>query len=157
MRRAIDLAPASTEWKTALGQALLAESNRTNDPKEKVRLLTESSTLATDDAKPRILTNSLSEPDDVESMVAGLALAREIAAQGPLSEIVVKELKPGPGIETREELEADQRELDGDHRGKQAAAGPFILGTEIGQGDAPHRRERRTNVVHRFTVSGGGP
>ena len=32
-------------------------------------------------AKPRILTNSLSEPEDVASMVAGIELAREIAAE----------------------------------------------------------------------------
>lgn len=60
-------------------------------------------------AKPRIITNSLSEPDDVESMLAGVALAREIAAQGPLREIVVKELKPGPATVDRSELEADLR------------------------------------------------
>ncbi len=59
--------------------------------------------------KPRILTNSLSEPEDVESMVAGMALARQIASQGPLSEIVLKELKPGPETVDREELEADLR------------------------------------------------
>ena len=35
-------------------------------------------------AKPRIITNTLSEPDDVESLVAGHELAREIAAQAPL-------------------------------------------------------------------------
>ena len=46
-------------------------------------------------AKPRILTNALSEPDDVASLVAGIRLAREIAEQAPLREIVVKELKPG--------------------------------------------------------------
>ena len=34
--------------------------------------------------KPRILTNSLSEPEDVASLVAGMQLAREIAAAGPL-------------------------------------------------------------------------
>ncbi|HEX7609339.1 MAG TPA: GMC family oxidoreductase N-terminal domain-containing protein [Solirubrobacteraceae bacterium] len=60
-------------------------------------------------AKPRIITNSLSEPEDVESMVAGVALAREIAAQGPLREIVVKELKPGPATVDRAEIEADLR------------------------------------------------
>ncbi|MGO9489896.1 MAG: GMC family oxidoreductase [Solirubrobacteraceae bacterium] len=60
-------------------------------------------------AKPRILTNALSEPDDVESMVAGMQLAREIAAQGPLREIVVKELKPGADTADRQELEADLR------------------------------------------------
>ncbi len=36
------------------------------------------------DAKPRILTNTLAEPDDVESMLAGMELAREIAAAEPL-------------------------------------------------------------------------
>jgi choline dehydrogenase-like flavoprotein len=60
-------------------------------------------------AKPRIITNSLSDPQDVESMIAGMRLAREIAAQGPLAEIVVKELKPGSEVSDREQLEADLR------------------------------------------------
>jgi len=60
-------------------------------------------------AKPRIITNTLSEPDDVESMIAGMRLAREIAGQAPLAEIVVKELKPGSDAAEREELEADLR------------------------------------------------
>jgi choline dehydrogenase len=59
--------------------------------------------------KPRIITNSLSEPEDVDSMVAGMALAREIAAQDPLAEITLKELKPGPATVDRQELEADLR------------------------------------------------
>ena len=59
--------------------------------------------------KPRILTNSLSAPEDLESMIAGMVLAREIAAQGPLAEIVVKELKPGPAVIDRDALEADLR------------------------------------------------
>jgi choline dehydrogenase len=42
-------------------------------------------------------------------MIAGMRLAREIASQRPLSEVVVKELKPGPGAVEREELEADLR------------------------------------------------
>ncbi len=60
-------------------------------------------------AKPRILTNTLSQPDDVESLIAGTRLAREIAEQAPLREIVVKELKPGSATVEREELEADLR------------------------------------------------
>jgi len=60
-------------------------------------------------AKPRIITNTLSEPDDLQSLVAGVRLAREIAAQAPLREIVVKELKPGPASVEQEELEADLR------------------------------------------------
>jgi choline dehydrogenase len=60
-------------------------------------------------AKPRIITNTLSEPDDVESLLAGMRLARKIAASPPLQEIVVSELKPGPTAVDREELEADLR------------------------------------------------
>ncbi len=60
-------------------------------------------------AKPRIITNSLSEPEDLESMIAGMQLAREIASQSPLAETVLKELKPGPGVVDRAELEADLR------------------------------------------------
>jgi choline dehydrogenase len=60
-------------------------------------------------AKPRIITNTLSEPEDLESMLAGMQLAREIAAQDPLREVVVKELKPGTTAVDRAELEADLR------------------------------------------------
>ena len=60
-------------------------------------------------AKPRILTNSLSSPNDVASLVAGMELAREIASQPPLSEVVTRELKPGPAAADRDALEADLR------------------------------------------------
>jgi choline dehydrogenase len=59
--------------------------------------------------KPRILTNTLSEPDDLASLVAGMELAREIARQAPLAEIVLHELKPGPAVTDRADLEADIR------------------------------------------------
>jgi choline dehydrogenase len=57
--------------------------------------------------KPRILTNTLSEREDVESLVAGMQLAREIAAQEPMASVVVRELKPGSGVTGRDDLEAD--------------------------------------------------
>jgi choline dehydrogenase-like flavoprotein len=60
-------------------------------------------------AKPRLITNSLSEPDDLRSLVDGMELAREIAAQGPMREIIVSELKPGPDQRDRSDLEADLR------------------------------------------------
>jgi choline dehydrogenase-like flavoprotein len=59
--------------------------------------------------KPRIVTNTLAPPEDVESLLAGMRLAREIAAQEPLRGLVTKELKPGPAATEREELEADLR------------------------------------------------
>jgi choline dehydrogenase len=60
-------------------------------------------------AKPRMITNTLSEPDDVASLVAGMQVAREIAGQPPLDEVVLKELKPGADTVEREDLEADLR------------------------------------------------
>jgi len=60
-------------------------------------------------AKPRIITNSLSEPDDLRSIVDGMQLAREIATQGPMREIILSELKPGPDHRDRTDLEADLR------------------------------------------------
>jgi len=60
-------------------------------------------------AAPRMITNSLSEPDDVRSLVDGMELAREIAAQAPMREIVVSELKPGRDRRDRTDLEADLR------------------------------------------------
>jgi choline dehydrogenase len=67
--------------------------------------------LASNDpaAKARIVTNSLEHPDDLRSLVAGMRLAREIAAQEPLASKVVKELKPGPSVVEDEDLEDDIR------------------------------------------------
>jgi choline dehydrogenase-like flavoprotein len=54
--------------------------------------------------KPRIITNTLSEPEDVASLVAGMELARKLAATEPLASKVVRELKPAT-----EDLESDLR------------------------------------------------
>jgi choline dehydrogenase len=59
--------------------------------------------------KPRILTNSLSVEEDVASLVAGMELAREIAAHEPLASTLVKEIYPGPEATDREDIEADLR------------------------------------------------
>jgi choline dehydrogenase-like flavoprotein len=60
-------------------------------------------------AKPRIITNSLSEPEDMASLVAGVRVAREIAAQREAAEIITREIKPGPGAADEAELAADIR------------------------------------------------
>ena len=60
-------------------------------------------------AKPRILTNSLAEPEDVASMVAGMRMGREIAAASPVAEVVARELEPGPDAQDQDELEAALR------------------------------------------------
>ncbi|HET9074081.1 MAG TPA: GMC family oxidoreductase N-terminal domain-containing protein [Solirubrobacteraceae bacterium] len=59
--------------------------------------------------KPCILTNSLSEPQDMASLVAGVKLAREIASQSPLKEIIIEELKPGPAVSSDAAIEDNIR------------------------------------------------
>ena len=59
--------------------------------------------------KPRILTNSLTDDQDVAALIAGARTAREIAASGPLAEVIRRELEPGPDVEADGELEADLR------------------------------------------------
>ncbi len=61
-------------------------------------------------AKPRILTNTLAEPEDVDALIAGMELSRELVAESPLAEVVVRELKPGPDVQTRDQLDAALRE-----------------------------------------------
>jgi choline dehydrogenase len=59
---------------------------------------------------PAILTNVLSEPADLDALVSGLELAREIGAQAPFDPHRGAELAPGPGVRTREELTTYVRE-----------------------------------------------
>ena len=59
--------------------------------------------------KPRILTGSLSEPEDVQALVAGMKIAREIAAAEPLAEAKGREIFPGDGVDTEDDLGADLR------------------------------------------------
>ncbi|HET7416386.1 MAG TPA: GMC family oxidoreductase N-terminal domain-containing protein [Solirubrobacterales bacterium] len=60
-------------------------------------------------AKPRIFTNSLAEPEDVEALQAGVRLAREIATEKPLAEVLGRELFPGPEVDTDDAVVADIR------------------------------------------------
>ncbi|MGN6588375.1 MAG: GMC family oxidoreductase [Solirubrobacterales bacterium] len=60
-------------------------------------------------AKPRILTNSLADDEDVEALAAGVRRAREIASAGPLAEVLGRELFPGPEVDTDDAIAADIR------------------------------------------------
>jgi hypothetical protein len=46
-------------------------------------------------------------------------------------------------------VDRDQCQLHRDHGGEQAAAGPFVLRSEIRDGDSPDDRERGADVLHR--------
>ena len=58
------------------------------------------------DAKPRILTNSLAEPEDLAALVAGVKLAREWAQTAPLAEAAGREFHPGPDVRSDADIEA---------------------------------------------------
>ncbi len=60
-------------------------------------------------AKPRILTNTLAEPEDVAALISGTRLARQIATAGPLAEVLGSELFPGAAVESDEAIHDDLR------------------------------------------------
>ncbi|MGB0119437.1 MAG: GMC oxidoreductase, partial [Solirubrobacterales bacterium] len=59
--------------------------------------------------KPHIRTNSLTEPDDVASLVAAVKLAREIAATEPMRSVAGREIFPGADRVDDEQIEEDLR------------------------------------------------
>jgi choline dehydrogenase-like flavoprotein len=56
--------------------------------------------------KPRILTNTLAEPEDVASLVEGVKLAREVTSKEPLAEATGREIYPGAGVVDDGDIEA---------------------------------------------------
>ncbi|MDX6615855.1 MAG: choline dehydrogenase [Solirubrobacterales bacterium] len=75
-------------------------------PKSRGRLRLASSDPA---ASPSILSGTLTEPEDAEALVAGIAKAREIAASGPFASELGREIYPGPAVTEPEDLTADVR------------------------------------------------
>jgi choline dehydrogenase-like flavoprotein len=59
--------------------------------------------------KPRIRVNVLGEAEDLTALVAGVRMAREIAATQPLASDCGRELFPGPGVQSDDELAEDVR------------------------------------------------
>jgi choline dehydrogenase len=69
-------------------------------------------TLASSDpfAHPRIQTNLLTAESDIQRMIRGIRIAREIYAQPALSDLVTGEMIPGPTVQTDAQLEAAMRQ-----------------------------------------------
>jgi choline dehydrogenase len=59
--------------------------------------------------KPSITTNSLTQQDDIAALIRGVRRVREIVATEPLASAVEREIYPGPGVETDDDIEADIR------------------------------------------------
>ncbi len=60
-------------------------------------------------AKPKIVTNALTDPEDMAAMVEAVKVARRIAATEPLRSTITREIFPGPGVVDDAEIEADIR------------------------------------------------
>lgn len=56
-------------------------------------------------AKPRILTNTLSEPEDLAALVTGVELARELAGAEPLNSARGREIYPGANVRDDADVE----------------------------------------------------
>ncbi|MFN4098644.1 MAG: GMC family oxidoreductase [Pararhodobacter sp.] len=64
-------------------------------------------------AAPRIIANVFSTHQDVAEMLAAVKFLRRIAAQQPLAGLIAEELRPGPVIQTDDELIDDFRSRSG--------------------------------------------
>lgn len=64
-------------------------------------------------APPKIVANAFSTRQDVEEMLAAVKFVRRIAAQEPLRSLIAEELRPGPAIDSDEDLIADFRARSG--------------------------------------------
>jgi choline dehydrogenase len=56
-------------------------------------------------AKPRIITNSLAEPEDLAALVTGVELARELANAEPLKSAAGREIYPGAAVRDDADVE----------------------------------------------------
>jgi choline dehydrogenase-like flavoprotein len=56
--------------------------------------------------KPRMVTNTLAEPEDLASLVAGVRIARDVAAKNPLAEVAGREIYPGAEVVDDDDIEA---------------------------------------------------
>jgi len=59
--------------------------------------------------KPSIIGHHLTEQADIDAMVAGFELAREVAAQGALRDVRGKEIHPGAHVTARADIERQLR------------------------------------------------
>ncbi len=62
---------------------------------------------------PRITPNALSTAHDTEEMLEAVKFLRVLAAQKPMADLIAEELRPGPSLQSDDELIADFRKRSG--------------------------------------------
>ncbi|MCB1491566.1 MAG: GMC family oxidoreductase N-terminal domain-containing protein [Rhodobiaceae bacterium] len=85
-------------------------------------------------APPRIFANAFSDERDMADMLAGVKMLRRIASYDPLKSLIAEELRPGPHIQSDEDLIADIRERAGTvfHPVSTGRMGPDPEGAVVG-------------------------
>ncbi|MBG1231882.1 FAD-binding protein [Aestuariivirga litoralis] len=63
--------------------------------------------------KPKITANIFSTDHDVQEMLEAVKFLRKIAAQEPLKNLIVEELRPGPAVQSDKDVIADFRQRSG--------------------------------------------
>lgn len=71
------------------------------NPRSRGRVL---ATTADPTVGPRIEVGVLTEPEDLDALISGVEIAREIASQTPLEGFRGHEVLPGPDVQTRDQL-----------------------------------------------------
>ena len=62
---------------------------------------------------PKVIFNPLADPRDRRELIAGVNFARRLAATPPLSDYAVQETRPGPAVQTDEQILNAVRRLGG--------------------------------------------
>lgn len=88
-------------WRFAIASAVMA-------PRSRGSIGLNSECPTDPEAAPVIDTNYLSDPGDydLEVLAESLELARQLGAQPALAAVLVRELSPGPQVQTRDEIKA---------------------------------------------------
>jgi choline dehydrogenase len=99
---------------------------------------------------PRVIFNPFADPDDRRELIAGVRFIRQLAATPPLSDYVVQETRPGPQVQTDEEILGAIRRWGGPgfH-----AAGTCRMGADDKSVVDPQTRVRGVQNLHVVDLS----
>lgn len=99
---------------------------------------------------PRVLFDPFSDAQDCREMVAGVRFARSLAATSPLSEYAVQETRPGPAVQSDDDILDAIRRLGGPGY---HAAGTCRMGSDAQSVVDPQTRVRGVQNLHVVDLS----
>jgi choline dehydrogenase len=98
----------------------------------------------------KVVFDAFADPDDRREMIAGVRFARRLVATSPLAQYVVEETRPGPAVQSDEQILEALRRLSGPgfH-----AAGTCRMGADAGSVVDPQTRVRGVRQLHVVDLS----